>query len=175
MVVRMFVCVLSFTCDIVAFSVHHTLRRQGGQKKNWTIFLVIILVFDRYFRLTYLMLCDCDIEKKGFVIVVYFKTVPQRVNRWKFLHFFVRDTMWARCGTHTLSGYLTPTRFVAPRQEAHRQWRRCQQTCRQWSKDCCGLWQLKECHSKPAQEVHAPTCKQTCGWCGDCALNCCLT
>ena len=56
-------------------------------------------------------------------------------------------------------------------QEAHGRWWRCQQTCRQRSKDCCGVWKLAGCHSK-FQDVHVPTCKETWGWSGDCATRC---
>ena len=56
------------------------------RKKNWTKLLFTILVAWQLLSglcLTHRMLCDCDIEEKRFVIVVYFKKAPQRDNRVK--------------------------------------------------------------------------------------------
>ena len=50
------------------------------RRKNWTKLLVTILIAWQLlsgFCLTHLMLCDCDIKEKYF-IVVYFKMAPQR-------------------------------------------------------------------------------------------------
>ena len=64
-----------------------------GWKKNWTKLLVTILDVWKLlsgFCLTYPMFCDCDILRKRFVIVLYFKRTPQRDNRVK-----VSALLWA--------------------------------------------------------------------------------
>ena len=70
-------------------------------------------------------------KKKTFVSVLYFKVARQRDNRLKVsaLH----------CAGHKVNEV---TNLVG----LSRTTVRCQQTCRQWSKDCCESWQLVECH-----------------------------
>ena len=63
-------------------------------------------------------------RRKRFVVVMYFKMEPQRDNQWKCLPFFVRDTMWVKALT------LSVSHNRLRNQEAHERWRRCQQTCR---------------------------------------------
>ena len=54
-------------------------------------------------------------------------------------------------------------------EEEHRRWRRCQQMCIQWSKDCCGSRQLVECHLKQSLEWHS---KQSLEWHPESFLKC---
>ena len=71
---------------------------------------------------------------------------PQRDNRVKFLHLFVQK--WGRKPCQGVShNHLRD-------QEAYERWRRCQQSCRQWSKEYCRSWQLSRCPRHPRANMH---------------------
>ena len=111
----------------------------GWAEKKWAKLLLIILVvwqLSTGFCLTHPMLCDCYIDEKGLLLIGISKWLRRETINWKFLHFFVRDTK---------SQILSVSHNRLLDQEAYRRWRRRQLTCRQWSRDCCGLWQLARC------------------------------
>ena len=62
--------------------------------------------------------------------VFQIKRLRRKTIEWKLLHFLVGDTKWVR-----LSFSVSHNRLRD--QVAQGRWWRCQQTCRQWSKDCC--------------------------------------
>ena len=112
-----------------------------GRKKLNTIF---IYNFDRsavIIRLLYIPLDALWLWhwRKRFLIVAYFKMAPQSYSRVKFSALLRAD--------HTKPCWSISHNCFRD-QEAHGRWRRYQQTCRQWSKDCCGSWQLAWCHSR---------------------------
>ena len=83
-----------------------------------------------------------------FVMLCTSKWLRKETIEWKCLHFFVWDTKGVRSQTLSVSHNRLRD------QEVHGWWRRCQQTGRQWSKDCCGSWQLAGCYSKQSIEWH---------------------
>ena len=46
--------------------------------------------------LTHPMLCDCDIAEKCLLLLCVSKWLCIETIEWKFLHFFMWDTKWAR-------------------------------------------------------------------------------
>ena len=110
----------------------------GWTQKNWTKLLFTILIVWQLlcgFCLTHPKICDCDIEENGFKMALHqsLKWLCREIIALEFLHLFMRDLKWVR------SQALSVLHNRLGDQEAHGQWRRCQQTCRQWPKDCCGL------------------------------------
>ena len=95
------------------------------------------------FCLIHLMLCDCDIENKCLLLLCILKLLRRETIEWKFLDFSCgAQSEWSRNPCWGVS------RNCLRDQEAHGRWRRCQQTCRQWWKDCCGSQQLAGCLSR---------------------------
>ena len=120
------------------FCLKHFLFQQLLQSSTMLVNLWKIVTVDPH---NYLWLLH---RRKRFVIVVYFKMAPQGDNRVKvsaLLHAIHKVSEVAN-----LAGVSRTT--VLAIIEAHELWRRYQQTCRQWSKDCCGSWQLARCHSR---------------------------
>ena len=71
----------------------------GWVKQNWikhwaTILIVWQLLFSFY--LTHPMLCDCDIEGKGLLLLCISKWFRRETIKWNFLHFFARNAVWVK-------------------------------------------------------------------------------
>ena len=116
----------------------------GWAEKNGSKLSIIILVvwqLSSDFCLTNAILCDCDIEEKALLSLCISKWLSRETVEWKLLYFFVRDTEWVRPQTCRVVSHNR-----LRNQEAHGRWRMVQQTCKQWSKNGCGSWQLAAYH-----------------------------
>ena len=60
------------------------------------IFVTISVIWQLLsgFCLTHMMLCDCDIEEKGLLLLCISKLLCRETIEWKYLHFFMRE--WGR-------------------------------------------------------------------------------
>ena len=121
-----------------------------AEKKGNKVLVTMLVVWQLLsgFCLTHPMLCDCDVEEKDLFLLCISKWLRRETIEWKFLHFFMGDTKWVRWQT------LSVLHIRQRDQEPHERWRRFQQTCREWSKNCCGSWQLARCHSRNCFEWH---------------------